>query len=338
MIPYMMDPANWPATQAAIQQIPWGGWSPGCNQGTITANMLTGSGFNDIVTAMRGVGYPDIRIADNILLIFSDYFAQFGIPSGQTDAILATIFGAPVVTRWMDPVFFVDPATGIATLPDPTVPLADWMEQQSYPIAWVNHLGGEWVYLPEYFPSKYWQQVTSFINLCYDCWFSLDSIRIMLDLEQNDLDMYGSVLSWRTDYANWISTLDRTISYGVGDMVSPTPVSPTQKKYLQPSQWFNPRQEHPPTYIDSFIEAILLSSYPPLVPAGYTGTLGCTCAQSADPAKTATVCINNDFTAYVMQLFAMRIRDYEAAVPAGEPPRETSLLNPLAAYYGPTQG
>jgi hypothetical protein len=335
VIPYFMNPANLAAYQAALALVPWGGWFSGCNDQTVLDNMNTGSGFDDIVTALGSAGYPQTPIADCFLRVAADYFTQFSLPSGVgSNAILAKILGVAAAWRIMDPIQFINPSTGQSTVYDFSLPLADWLDQQpAGPISWANHLGGEWVNVADPVGSKNFGAAMSYLNMCFNTRFSAQAGAMLVSLTPAFLDLYQNVQGFFSDISPFLTSANGVIPYNLEDLISPTPLTPSQKGYLPVSELFNDVNEHPPTYAGVFIECALTSGLQPLVPASYTGTLGCNCFTQSDPPKTSAVCTNNDFDTLVMKTWAQRITAYESSVPAGQAPHETSLLLPLAKRY-----
>lgn len=294
-------------------------WTPEKDRLIVIQNMQTGSGFMDIVNALRQAGYLDMQIADTICLVFSDYFVNFNLPSGQLPrgaaTILAQILGVPMANRYRDPVFYIDPATGN---------ISTGISEQ---VSWIDHVGGEWVNFAVPFQTTHYISAMSYIETCFNTRYNPQNGGILMSLGADFLNHFADVTALGVE----LDTYCVAQGINMGDLICQTPITPTQKKYLSQSKFYNPLNENPPTYAGAFIEMMLAGTNPLVL--------------KSDPNSSAPDIIdtplpnvlgnNNAADELALQTWATKILNYYAAQPAGRPNNEQSLLMPFAKLFAP---
>src|SRR5271157_4920890 len=89
-------------------------WVPQDDWLICAQNMKTGSGIDDVFNALLHAGYSNDEIKDLVCKHLDDEFISIDMPSGVgSNGILAIILGTPIAWRIRDPVFYIDPATGL---------------------------------------------------------------------------------------------------------------------------------------------------------------------------------------------------------------------------------
>ena len=315
--------------------------------------LFNGASLENVVATLKSSGYTDKAASDLLCLNLGDYITEISLPSGvSSNAILAQVLGASLADRVLDPVCSINPGytpaqiqailaqdAGATFVSTPPGTITDSIT------VWANHLGGEHVNItcPAGFDANKWGSATSYIRTCFSTRWDIQNQEILFSLDTNFLAHYADVQALGQFLVAYCQQAGQAngIAYNFGDLISPVPITPTMKKYLSQSAYYNPVNLHPPTRAGAFIN-LMLAGWNPLV---LSTDPNANPAKKIDPAvgpfpgqPVSQLGNNNTFDQLVLQTWAKEILNYQAAQPPGCPPLhegEASLLIPFANLYAP---
>jgi len=301
-------------------------WAPENDMKYVSSAIDAGDTFNSIVSGLKSYGYPDPSIADTICQICANYFQAVRGTGNYWQ--VASALGFPYNYQVTDPIFGINPYTDaqqqeiMKENPGDFTPSPQGTLSQTSPV-WANHIGGETVNLCFPFNDVNTQKVASLIHTALLTYFDSQQGAILYGISNNYDDTIANALP---DVATRMYQYceQQGNGYSFGNMLSPTPFTPTQRQYLSQSQYYNPIQEHPPTFADSFAITILSGVSPWIQNGGSTVTYEKqTSYYGLDP---------NLFQPLVLKNWAHRLNLWMSKSKLPIIP-EISLLKPFAALY-----